>query len=94
VRRVPVLHHLAWGVSAAVFNALSNKMTYLISGTIIVEYVFGVRGLAYQIYASITGVKDYPLVLASTMLFVAIIVAVNLLGEFIAIIADPRLRAA
>ncbi len=65
-----------------------------IGGTIVVEYVFGARGLAYQIYWSIEATKEYEVVLAATLVFVAVTVLLKLLSEFVALMADPRLRAA
>ena len=39
-----------------------------------------------------TGAKDYPLILAMTMLFVGIVLILNLISDLTALFADPRLR--
>jgi len=93
-RRVPVLRHIWRGIIGPVFTVVANKIAYLISGTIVVEYVFGARGLAYQIYKSIERTKEYAVVLAATLLFVAVTVLLKLLSELVALMADPRLRTA
>jgi ABC-type dipeptide/oligopeptide/nickel transport system permease component len=93
-RKAPVLRHVWRGIVGPVFTVVSNKIAYLISGTIVVEYVFGARGLAYQIYWSIEATKEYEVVLAATLVFVAVTVLLKLLSEFVALMADPRLRAA
>lgn len=91
-RSVSASRHLRRGILAPTLSSIANKITYLISGTIVVEYVFNVQGLAYQILTSITGVKDYPLVLAATMIFVGLIVVLDLLSDLAALATDPRLR--
>jgi peptide/nickel transport system permease protein len=92
MRKASVLKHLGRGVVAPVASVLSSKIAYLVSGTIVVEYIFNVTGLARQIYVSVEGTKDYPMVLAATMLFVAITVSLNVLVKLVALSADPRLR--
>lgn len=94
-RRVPIFRHLWRGIVGPVCSVVSNKIAYLISGTIVVEYVFDARGLAYQIYSSITSTpKGYDVVLSATLLFVGVTVLLNLLSELVAVVADPRLRKA
>jgi ABC-type dipeptide/oligopeptide/nickel transport system permease component len=93
-RRAPVLRHVWRGIVGPVFTVVSNKIAYLISGTIVVEYVFSAQGLAYQVYYAIESTKEYEVVLAATVLFVAVTVLLKLLSEFVALIADPRLRNA
>lgn len=94
-RQVSVSRHLFRGVVGPVFSVISNKISYLISGTIVVEYVFGARGLAYQIYSSImSNPKGYDVILSATLLFVGLTVLLNILTEVVALVADPRLRKA
>jgi peptide/nickel transport system permease protein len=66
----------------------------LIAGTIVVEYVFNWRGLGFQIWSavSVTGAKDYPFILAATMLFTGLIIGLNFASEVAAMASDPRLR--
>jgi peptide/nickel transport system permease protein len=93
-RRAPVVRHMWRGIVGPVFTVVSNKIAYLISGTIVVEYVFSFKGLAYQVYDAIESTKEYEVVLAATVLFVAVTVLLKLLSEFVALLADPRLRTA
>jgi len=92
-RQVPVARHLWRGVVAPTVAALAGKAVYLVSGTILVEYIFDVPGLGLEIYQSIVNVQDYPVVIAATMLLVVFTVTLNLISEFVALSADPRLRA-
>jgi len=92
-RNVPVLVHVWQGIVSQVFSAITNKISYLVSGTIVVEVIFDIRGLAWLIYRSVAKApKEYSLVLAATMLFVGIVVVLNVLGEIVSVMTDPRLR--
>lgn len=91
-RGVSTMRHLFRAIVAPIFRVVSEKIAYLISGTIVVEYIFNITGLARQIYVSLVNTQDYPVVIAATMLFVGITVGLNLLCEVVALAADPRLR--
>jgi len=85
--------HVVRGITGPVIIAVSSKVSYLIGGTIVVEFIFNFQGLAYQIYQSVVGVKDYPLVIAATMLFVIVVLGMHLLGEVVRRALDPRVAA-
>lgn len=85
--------HVVRGITGPVIIAVSSKVSYLIGGTIVVEFIFNFQGLAYQIYQSVVGVKDYPLVIAATMLFVVFILGMHLFGEVARRLLDPRIAA-
>lgn len=94
-RQAPVFRHVWRGIVGPVFSVIANKIAYLMSGTIVVEYVFGFPGLASQIYYSIESTpKGYDVILSATLLFVGVTVLMNVLSEVIALTADPRLRTA
>jgi ABC-type dipeptide/oligopeptide/nickel transport system permease component len=75
-------------------SVFTGKISLLIAGTVVVEYVFNWRGLGFEILEAVsaTGAKDYPVILAATMLFVGVIILLNFAGEVAAILSDPRLR--
>jgi peptide/nickel transport system permease protein len=85
--------HVLRGITGPVIIAVSSKISYLIGGTIVVEFIFNFQGLAYQIYQSVVGVKDYPLVIAATMLFVVVVLGMHLFGEVVRRALDPRIAA-
>jgi len=92
-RNVPVLGHVWRGIVSQVFSTITNKISYLVSGTIVVEVIFDIRGLAWLIYRSVAETpKEYSLVLAATMLFVGIVVVLDVIGETISVMTDPRLQ--
>ena len=68
------------------------SLGFVISGAILVEYVFNYPGLGYLLYNAVQN-TDYPLMQALFMLFtVAVLVAV-LACDFATAWLDPRARA-
>ncbi len=95
-RNVSMRYHVVRGLVAPTLAAVAGKTAYLIGGGVVVEYVFGWPGLAYQvldILATPGGSYDYPFILAATTLFVGLTVLLSLAGEVAALAADPQLRA-
>ncbi len=93
-RNVNLRKNIFYGLINPIFSVFSSKISYLISGTIVVEYIFNWRGLGYQILVAIStpGAKDYPFILASTTLFVGIALMFSLASDVIILATDPRLR--
>ena len=65
----------------------------LLSGSLVVEVVFSWPGVGRLAYDAILS-RDYPLVLATTALAGALVVAGNLLADLLQAAADPRVRHA
>lgn len=65
----------------------------LIGATLIVEFVFAVPGLG-QLMLTAVSTRDYPTVVAVTLVFAVFVMIVNLLTDIVVAILDPRARAA
>lgn len=93
-RGVSIAPHLVRGVLPAAVTALTGLAAYLIGGAIVVEWVYSYRGLGYEIVTALTepGFKNYPLVVAVTLLSVGVAVGAHLLRDVCALAVDPRLR--
>ncbi|MDH3427011.1 MAG: ABC transporter permease subunit, partial [Gemmatimonadota bacterium] len=63
----------------------------LIGGSVVIEVVFGWPGMGRLMFDSILA-RDYPVVMASTFLFGVLVVAGNLLADFLYAAVDPRIR--
>ena len=73
-------------------SGFAMSLGFVISGAILVEYVFNYPGLGYLLYNAVQN-TDYPLMQALFMLFtVAVLVAV-LVCDFAIAWLDPRARA-
>lgn len=93
-RNVSLNRHITRSLLIPIVSTFSGKMAYLVSGTVVVEYVFNWRGLGFEILSAIstTSQKEYGLILAATMLLVGLVILLNLLNEIVAVIVDPRLN--
>lgn len=92
-RNVPLRRHLYKGLAAPIVATFASKVTYLIGGSVVVEYIFGWEGLAYQVLTALlkTEGHDYPFLLGATALFVLVAIVINLISEIVTLISDPRL---
>jgi oligopeptide transport system permease protein len=63
----------------------------ILSGTFIVEVIFNIPGMGRHFVMSVTN-RDYPLVMALTLLFGMTYVLANLVVDILYGIVDPRIR--
>ena len=63
----------------------------VLSGSFIVEIVFGVPGMGKHLVQSVTN-RDYPLILAMTLVFSAMLVIANLVVDLLYTVVDPRIK--
>ncbi len=76
-----------------VITLLGLALPFLLTGAVFVETVFAWPGLG-KLAADAIAARDYPLVLATTLLASAVVVAGSLLADLLAALADPRVRLA
>lgn len=83
-------------------HALRNSLIPLITvvgpmlasltvGTVFVENMYAIPGLG-QYYASAAVNRDYPLVMATTLIFAIMVMGMNLLVDMVHAFLDPRVR--
>ena len=90
--RTIMLRYAARNAFLPNLSGFAMSLGYVISGAILVEYVFNYPGLGYMLYNATINV-DYPLMQALFLLItVAVLVAV-LLCDFATFWLDPRARA-
>jgi peptide/nickel transport system permease protein len=68
------------------------SLGFVITGSILVEYVFNYPGLGYELYNAVQN-TDYPLMQALFMLFTVAVLLALLICEFAIAVLDPRSRA-
>jgi peptide/nickel transport system permease protein len=68
------------------------SLGFVITGSILVEYVFNYPGLGYELYNAVQN-TDYPLMQALFMLFTVAVLLALLICEFAIALLDPRSRA-
>jgi len=86
-----VSRHIAVNALPGVLPLLALELGGLMTGTIVVEQVFGLPGLGLTILGSISA-RDYPVVQGVTVLAVTVFIGVNWLADVGQLFSDPRLR--
>jgi ABC-type dipeptide/oligopeptide/nickel transport system permease component len=89
-RRVVGLHVLRNSLIPAV-TAAGPLLGYLISGSFIVETIFGIPGIGRYFIIAVGG-RDYTVVLGITVLLATIIILANLMVDILYGYLDPRTR--
>ena len=92
-RGEPIVGHLLRGITPKLAGFIANKISYLLAGTVVIEFVFKLQGLGWEIYHAITGEpRNYALILAASMVFTSFILFTRFVADGMSWIADPRLR--
>ena len=89
-RRVVGLHVLRNSLIPAV-TAAAPLLGFLITGSFIVEFIFGIPGIGRYFVNSVTG-RDYSVTMGITILLSGIIIVANLLVDILYLYLDPRTR--
>ena len=66
-------------------------LAYIVTGSLVVEKIFAVPGIGRDFVSSITN-RDYPVIMGTTIILAALIVIMNMLGDIMYKIIDPRIK--
>ncbi len=89
--KVVIYKHALRNAMIPVITILSMSLGYLFSGAILTETVFVWPGMGTLVYQATLN-RDYPLVIAGTMLFSVTILLANLFADIMYAVVDPRIR--
>lgn len=89
--RVVIGWHALKNSMIPVVTVLGPLAAALLTGTFVVETIFGIPGLGRSFVASI-GNRDYPLIMGTVMLYATFVVIGNLLVDLTYALLDPRIR--
>lgn len=89
--RTVIFKHALRNALMPVITLAGLYVPLLFGGTVFVEYVFSWPGMGKAIVDAIVA-RDYPLVMATSFLFAALVVAGNLLADVLYAVVDPRVR--
>lgn len=91
--QVVLLRHVVRNSLVPVVTVFGNQFAFLIGGTVVVEIIFGIKGLGDLIFFSINN-RDYTQVMGNTLFVGTAVVVVNLLVDVSYAWIDPRIRYA
>ena len=86
-----ILKHGVRNAMLPVVTVLGLQLGFLLVGTVLVEYTFGLGGFGSLIVDGVQN-SDYPIVQGTTMFVVVIFMGLNLLTDLLYAALDPRIR--
>ena len=72
------------------FNAVLALLAAIITGSLVVERIFNLKGIGVEFVTSITA-RDYPLIMGTTIVLACLIVVMNLVSDIMYKVVDPRI---
>ncbi len=88
-----LLKHVLRNALIPAITVLAVNISWLVSGAVIVEYVFSLPGMGSLLVRSV-GFRDYPVIQGLSLVFAVIIIAVNLLADLSYMLVDRRVLKA
>jgi peptide/nickel transport system permease protein len=85
--------HVLRNALIPVITVLAVNISWLISGAVVVEYVFSLPGLGSLLVRSV-GYRDYPLIQGLSLVFAVLVVLVNLAADLSYMVVDRRVLKA
>ncbi len=89
--RTVILKHALRNALIPVVTLLGLYLPVLFSGTVFIETIFAWPGMGKTIFDAI-GARDYPVVMASSLIFAGMVVVGNLIADLLYALVDPRIR--
>ena len=89
--RLIITRHALKNSLIPVVTILGPMFASLVTGTFVVETVFGIPGMGRYFVTSITN-RDYPVIMGTILLYAFLLVIANLLVDISYAFLDPRIR--
>jgi oligopeptide transport system permease protein len=91
-RRVVLVHALKNSLIPIV-TVLGPMAAYLLTGTFVVETIFGIPGMG-KFFVTIVSGRDYPVIMGTVLIFAIFLVVTNTIVDVMYVWLDPRIRQA
>ncbi len=88
--RVVVIKHVLRNALIPTITVIANSTGWLISGLVVIEFVYGYRGLGSLLIAAIEN-RNLPQIQAIVMVTVSVILVANFLADMLYSILNPRI---
>lgn len=85
-----IIRHALPNALSPIINVIVFNLAYLVVGVVVVEVVFVYPGLGQLLVDSVSK-RDIPVVQASSLIFAATYILLNLLADVLSILSNPRL---
>jgi oligopeptide transport system permease protein len=74
-----------------VVTILGPTLAFLVTGSFIIETIFGIPGIG-RFYVTSIADKDYGVLMAMTIMYAAVVAVLNLVVDVLYSFIDPRIR--
>ncbi len=91
--RMVVTRHAARNALIPVVTVIGLQVPVLIGGSLVLETIFGIPGIAQYLFVSIAN-RDFPAIIGVNMAVAITIIAVNLIVDVSYALLDPRVKLA
>ena len=89
--RLVVVKHILKNSLIPVVTALGPLFAALVTGTVVVETIFNIPGIGRAFVTAVAS-YDYPMILATSVLFAIVVALANLVVDVLYVFIDPRVR--
>lgn len=89
--RVILFRHVLRNASIPTLMLLGVNVSYLIGGTLVIEQVFGLKGIGSLLFSAISS-RDFPVIQGIALYCAVAVVLINLFIEILSGYLDPRLK--
>ena len=86
-----VSRHMIRNALIPVVTILGPTLAFLVTGSFIIETIFGIPGIG-RFYVTSISDKDYGVLMAMTILYAAVVAVLNLVVDVLYSYIDPRIR--
>lgn len=89
--RVVIVKHALRNSLIPVATVLGPYFAAIVTGTFVVELIFGIPGLGKYFVTSISN-RDYPVIMGTILLYAVVLVVANVVVDIVYAFLDPRIR--
>jgi ABC-type dipeptide/oligopeptide/nickel transport system permease component len=89
--RVVIVKHALRNSLIPVATVLGPYFAAIVTGTFVVELIFGIPGLGKYFVTSISN-RDYPVIMGTILLYAVVLVIANVVVDIVYAFLDPRIR--
>jgi ABC-type dipeptide/oligopeptide/nickel transport system permease component len=89
--RLVLVRHVLRNALVPILTVVGPIIADVFTGSLFIETIFRVPGLGRFFTGSVFG-RDYPMIMATTLLLAALMSVINLITDIMYVWADPRIR--
>ena len=86
-----IMNHAVRNAIMPVVSTLGTTLSGLLTGSFVIEKIFGVPGLGNFLISSVTN-RDYTLIMGTTIFYSFVLIILLLIVDILYVIIDPRIQ--